>query len=102
MNFNNVMFKGEFRDYQQRVLDNSAKFLSDGKINIVAAPGSGKTILGLEINRRLGSGTIIMSPTVTIREQWKKRFEDSFIDELDDVNNYVSYDLNDIKLIKYL
>ena len=52
MNFNNISFKGFFRDYQQRVLDNSSKFLVDGKINIVAAPGSGKTILGLELIRR--------------------------------------------------
>ena len=46
--FNNIHFKGNFRDYQQRVLDNADKYLKDGKINIVAAPGSGKTVLGLE------------------------------------------------------
>ena len=62
MNFNNISFKGVFRDYQQRVLDNSSKFLFDGKINIVAAPGSGKTILGLELIRRLDAPCIIFSP----------------------------------------
>ena len=41
MKFDNISFKGNFIEYQQRVLDNSSKFLSDGKINIVAAPGSG-------------------------------------------------------------
>lgn len=46
MNFENIEFYGTFRDYQQRVLDNANKYLKDGKINIVAAPGSGKTILG--------------------------------------------------------
>ena len=44
MDFKNITFKGKFRDYQQRVLDNSDKYLKDGKINIVAAPGSGKTV----------------------------------------------------------
>ena len=42
--FSNIKFKGVFRNYQQRVLDNSSQFLIDNKINIVAAPGSGKTI----------------------------------------------------------
>lgn len=46
--FADVSFNGVFRDYQRRVLDNSLKFLGDNKINIVAAPGSGKTVLGLE------------------------------------------------------
>ena len=43
--FNNtIKFKYPWRPYQDRVLKESNKFLSDGKINIVAAPGSGKTI----------------------------------------------------------
>ena len=63
--FNDVKFKWEFRDYQQRVLDNANKYLLDGKINIVAAPGSGKTILGLELIRRCNAPCIILSPTTT-------------------------------------
>ena len=43
--FDNVKFKGTFRDYQKRVLDNAEKYLLNKKINIVAAPGSGKTML---------------------------------------------------------
>lgn len=99
MNFNNIYFKGTFRDYQQRVLDNSSKFLLDGKIHIVAAPGSGKTILGLELIRRLNSHALIFSPTTTIRQQWGQRFSDFFLKENQDVNDYISYDLNEIKLI---
>ena len=37
--FDNVKFKGTFRDYQKRVLDNAEKYLLNKKINIVAAPG---------------------------------------------------------------
>ena len=79
MNFNNIKFKGTFRSYQQRILDSADLYLSDGKINIVAAPGSGKTILGLELIRRLGNPCIILSPTTTIREQWGERFNKSFL-----------------------
>ena len=68
--FNNIHFKGNFRDYQQRVLDNADKYLKDGKINIVAAPGSGKTVLGLELIRRLALPCIVLSPTTAIRQQW--------------------------------
>lgn len=64
--FENVHFKGTFRDYQQRVLDNAGGYLDDGKINVVAAPGSGKTTLGLELIRRLGMPCLILSPTTTL------------------------------------
>jgi len=56
--FEKVQFRGSFRDYQRRVLENADQYLKDGKINIVAALGSGKTVLGLELIRRLGSPCI--------------------------------------------
>ena len=102
MDFSMVNFKGKFREYQQRVLDNSSKFLSDGKINIVAAPGSGKTILGLELIRRINSPCIIFTPTTTIRQQWGQRFKESFLDEKLNIDEYISNDLNDIKLINVI
>ena len=97
--FQNIKFKWTFRKYQKRVLDNSSKFLNDGRIHIVAAPGSGKTILGLEMIVRLNSPCIIFSPTTTIREQWGERFKEAFLDESLNVDDYVSNDLNNIKLI---
>lgn len=97
--FDKVAFKGTFRNYQQRVLDNSGKYLLNGKINIVAAPGSGKTILGLELIKNLNAPTIILSPTTTIKYQWGDRFKDSFLDESENVDEYFSYDLHEITLI---
>ena len=41
-----VKFYGTYRPYHQRVLDNLEKFMDNEKIHVVAAPGSGKTILG--------------------------------------------------------
>lgn len=99
MNYNNVKFKGNFRSYQQRILDSADLYLTDGKINIVAAPGSGKTILGLELIRRLGKPCIILSPTTTIRDQWGERFKESFLPDDYNINEYVNYDLNKIVLI---
>lgn len=71
--FENIHFHGGFRDYQTRVLNNADKYLADGKINIVAAPGSGKTVLGLELIRKIGEPCLIFSPTTAIREQWAER-----------------------------
>ncbi len=99
MNLDNIRFKGTFRSYQQRILDAADTYLEDGKINIVAAPGSGKTILGLELIRRLGNPCIILSPTTTIKEQWGERFRESFLPDNADVNEYVNYDLNKIVFI---
>ena len=56
--FEDTHFKWTFRNYQQRVLDEAETYLKDGKIHIVAAPGSGKTILGLELIRREGFKTL--------------------------------------------
>ena len=97
--FEKIHFKGSFRDYQQRVLDNSDKYLEDGKINIVAAPGSGKTILGLELIRRLGKPCIVLSPTTAIRQQWGERFKDLFLDNKDEFDSLFSNDLHKVKLI---
>ena len=38
-----LSFKGQWRQYQQRVLDKSESFMDDGKIHLVAAPGSGRS-----------------------------------------------------------
>lgn len=97
--FDRVHFKGVFRDYQQRVLDNANKYLKDGKINIVAAPGSGKTVLGLELIRRLGVPCIILSPTVAIREQWGDRFKELFLDDPKDCSSIFSNDLHNVRVL---
>ena len=45
-------FRWPWRPYQRRVLAEIERHLGDRKLHIVAAPGSGKTILGLEVFRR--------------------------------------------------
>ena len=62
-----LKFKGIWRSYQQRVLNELDYHLDDSKLNIVAAPGAGKTILGIEVLRRLNNPVFILAPTITIR-----------------------------------
>ena len=97
--FERIAFHGKFRDYQQRVLDNAPKYMGDGKLHIVAAPGSGKTVLGLELIRRQGKPCLILSPTTAIREQWGKRFKDLFLTEEDDFDALYSGDLHRVALV---
>ena len=98
-NFDGVVFRGTFRDYQQKVLDETGKYLVDGKIHIVAAPGSGKTVLGLEIIRRLGGPALVLSPTIVVADQWGDRFTELFLPEGDEEDDYISEDLKKPELI---
>ena len=71
-------FRGAWRDYQQRVLDELAGHLGDQRLNVVAAPGSGKTVLGLEVMCRIGRPALILAPTIAIRNQWVDRLSQLF------------------------
>lgn len=75
---NTIKFKYPWRSYQARVLNDIEKHLKDNKLHVIAPPGSGKTVLGLEIVRQLNKPTLILSPTITIRNQWIDRFQDLF------------------------
>ncbi|WP_243141083.1 MULTISPECIES: DEAD/DEAH box helicase family protein [unclassified Lactonifactor] len=72
-------FKGTWRKYQRRVLESAELYRNDGKIHIVAPPGSGKTTLGIELIRRLGEPCLILSPAIVIREQWVERVREAFL-----------------------
>lgn len=50
--------------------------LDDERLHIVAAPGAGKTTLGLEVVRRLGRPALVLAPTLAIRDQWVIRLRD--------------------------
>ena len=94
-----LQFKGSWRTYQARVLKNADRYLSDGKIHIVAAPGSGKTTLGIELIRRLGERTLILTPSVTIREQWAARIAEAFLCDGAEREEYLSQSLKEPKTI---
>lgn len=92
-------FKGTWRNYQARVLQNAGRYLRDGKVHIVAAPGSGKTTLGIELMNRIGKPALVFAPTITIREQWVARISEAFLKEGLNASDYLSQDLKDLRLI---
>ena len=63
------------RGYQKEILDLvSNKFNSGAKeIHIVAPPGAGKTIIGLQILTQLKKPGLILSPNTTIQSQWSQK-----------------------------
>lgn len=72
--FQTMQFSYPFRKYQSLILQkvDSTKE-KDRKFHIVAPPGSGKTIVGIELIRRFGYPAVIFSPTSTIQLQWKEK-----------------------------
>jgi len=71
-------FKYTFREYQKRALDEIHNYMQDDKINIVAAPGAGKTVLALQLMIELGKPTLICVPSIALREQWIQRLKSDF------------------------
>lgn len=94
-----LSFKGQWRQYQMRILDKSDTYMSDGKIHLVAAPGSGKTTLGIEFIRRFGNPSLILVPTVTIRQQWVDRIKEAFLNDASQADQLISQDLKQPKII---
>lgn len=88
--FLGITFQGTFRSYQSKILKEVEQYKKDDHIHIVAAPGSGKTILGLELIRQLGHPVLILAPTTTIRQQWGERFEESFLPVGENLEDYFS------------
>ena len=75
----NIKFKYNWRKYQQRVLDELEEHLVNNHLHIIAPPGSGKTVLGLEVALRLNQPVLILAPTLAIKYQWIQRFCELFI-----------------------
>lgn len=93
-----LKFAYPWRPEQQRVLDHLPEYLDDKRIHIVAAPGAGKTVIGLEIFKRLRYKTLAIAPTTVVRNQWIERLNDFLPDE-DCHPNWTSTDLYRPKLL---
>lgn len=88
-----VRFRKTWRQYQARILDRLSEYISDRRLHLVAAPGSGKTILGLEVIRRIDRPALVLAPTITIRDQWVDRLASSFLGDGQTAPSWVSVDL---------
>lgn len=94
-----LSFHGTWRTYQARVLEASQSYLEDKKKHIVAAPGAGKTTLGIELIRRGGQPCLILSPRIVIRQQWLERIQTAFLKEELIPEDYLSNNIQNPKLI---
>jgi superfamily II DNA or RNA helicase len=61
----------------------------DHKYHIVAPPGSGKTIIGLELVRRFNEPAVIFAPTTTIQAQWYDKLG-MFLQPAQDISQFAS------------
>lgn len=91
-------FKYSWRTYQKKILDNMDDYLHDNHLHISAPPGSGKTVLGLEMMLRLGEPTLIVTPTLAIKNQWIQRFCELFLDT-ETVPEWISSDIKNPGII---
>ena len=66
-------FRYPFRKYQRMILAQVKQAGQDQKHHIVAPPGAGKTIVGLELINQLGMPAVVFTPTTTIQVQWKDK-----------------------------
>src|SRR2546429_5398241 len=74
-----MAFRKGWRGYQSRLLDHLDRYLDNNRLHLVAAPGSGKTVIGLEVIRRINQPTLVLAPTITIRDQWVDRLVGLFL-----------------------
>jgi superfamily II DNA or RNA helicase len=65
-----LRFRYPFRKYQRMVLEQTETAVADGRYHIAAPPGSGKTILGIELIRVFAAPAVVFAPTTTIQMQW--------------------------------
>jgi superfamily II DNA or RNA helicase len=68
-----LQFKFPFRKYQRLILARMETEQKDHKYHIVAPPGSGKTIVGIELMRRFNAPAVVFAPTTTIQMQWQAK-----------------------------
>ncbi|MDR2987937.1 MAG: DEAD/DEAH box helicase family protein, partial [Nocardiopsaceae bacterium] len=73
-----LTFSGTWRRYQQMALGAFEQQLSHGsrRTYIVAPPGSGKTLLGMEMVRRLGTRALVLVPNSALQGQWLQAAQD--------------------------
>ena len=72
-----LRFRGTWRHYQSLALDafEHDRAGGHGSTHLVAPPGSGKTLLGFEILRRLGEPALVLAPNSAIQAQWTRTGE---------------------------
>jgi superfamily II DNA or RNA helicase len=102
--FTELKFSQTFWKYQQMILEVvEEQTKTDTKFHLVSPPGSGKTIVGLELVARFGKPAVIFTPTTTIQKQWQEKLA-LFAPDTTWLNQHSSLDakeLSDINMLTY-
>jgi type III restriction/modification enzyme restriction subunit len=61
----------DWRPSQRHLLE-LASGVADRRWHLCAPPGAGKTLIGLELARRVARPTLVLAPTTAIRDQWRE------------------------------
>ncbi|MEV0840861.1 DEAD/DEAH box helicase family protein [Actinocatenispora sera] len=74
-------FGGSWRRYQQQALDafEADRAGGDHRFFAVLPPGAGKTLIGLEVARRLGRRTLVLAPNTAVAGQWAATWDRRFV-----------------------
>ena len=72
--FRELQYFGHWRPYHRAALSAFERARHHGatKMHIVAPPGSGNRLLGVELIRRLGRRTLVLAPNQTTQQQWPR------------------------------
>ena len=72
--FDELQFVGEWRRTSAPRSRRSSATARPGSCSthIVAPPGSGKTLLGVELIRRVGKRALVLAPNQAIQQQWPR------------------------------
>lgn len=99
--FDSIAYRDQFRDFQRQLLKKTDDLLDNSRINLITVPGSGKKLLGLEIIRRIGNPTVIITSSETISAGWCDTFRTDFLPDgaAESAEQYLSNNLLAPKLI---
>jgi superfamily II DNA or RNA helicase len=72
-----LAFQGRWRRYQELALETFERDRGAGRrsTHVLAPPGSGKTVLGMEMVRRLGARALVLCPNSAVQAQWLRTAE---------------------------
>jgi superfamily II DNA or RNA helicase len=72
-----LAFRGRWRHYQELALEafEHDRLAGRRSTHLLAPPGSGKTVLGMEIVRRLGARSLVLCPNSAVQAQWLRTAE---------------------------
>ena len=72
--FDELSFGGDWRRYQKAAIAAFERDRAAGhrRTHIVAPPGSGKTLVGVELVRRIGRRALVLTPNSAVQMQWPR------------------------------